>query len=412
MARYFGSRTMSALIGAAGFALVAAAPAPQAALPTDGSPEAMALAALFEAETITTDAFADPSFVGPVASAVAALEAALGMPIGIERGEAGLVTVFPEARVPTQIALDAQGRIAGLLFGPPQPLEVGTVEESVAAFADLPGRVSVLVERNGEAVAAIDPEAALAVGSAFKLAALAVAREDFASGTRAPEDVVALRAEAMSLPSGILQDWPAGTPVTLQTLLDLMISISDNTATDNLIATLGADRVAEALGIEGPLLATGDLFRLKAPDNTALLERWRTGDAAERERVLGEAREQPLPDIAMFATSTPIAIDVEWLVPATTLCDLLEATHGDPAFAINPGVADPDDFASIAFKGGSEPGVLNLSTRVETADGTAWCVVATWNDETAALDELALAQRYSGVLAAITAEIDAGATAE
>ena len=43
------------------------------------------------------------------------------------------------------------------------------------------------------------------------------------------------RSDRASLPSGITQSWPAGSPVTLQTLATLMISISDNTATDTLV---------------------------------------------------------------------------------------------------------------------------------------------------------------------------------
>ncbi len=40
----------------------------------------------------------------------------------------------------------------------------------------------------------------------------------------------------------------------------------------------------------------------------------------------------------------------------------------------------------MAFKGGSEPGVLNLTTLVTARTGTSYCVSATWN-RAAPLDE-------------------------
>ena len=40
----------------------------------------------------------------------------------------------------------------------------------------------------------------------------------------------------------------------------------------------------------------------------------------------------------------------------------------------------------MAFKGGSEPGVLNLTMLVTARTGTSYCVSATWN-RAAPLDE-------------------------
>ena len=52
--------------------------------------------------------------------------------------------IFSKGTVATQIVLDAEGRIAGFWLGQPVPL-IGGIEEAVAAFTDLPGKVSVLV---------------------------------------------------------------------------------------------------------------------------------------------------------------------------------------------------------------------------------------------------------------------------
>jgi hypothetical protein len=69
----------------------------------------------------------------------------------------------------------------------------------------------------------------------------------------------------------------------------------------------------------------------------------------------------------------------------------LEATQ------LNPGVATPGDFARASFKGGSEPGVLNLTTQVKTKAGRTLCVSATWN-RPEALDESAFVGLYAAML--------------
>ena len=71
-------------------------------------------------------------------------------------------------------------------------------------------------------------------------------REEVEAGRRAWDEVVRLEEAWKSLPSGLLQGWPEGSPLTLHTLAALMISLSDNTATDALIALLGRERL-EAL---------------------------------------------------------------------------------------------------------------------------------------------------------------------
>ena len=97
-----------------------------------------------------------------------------------------------------------------------------------------------------------------------------------------------------SLPSGMLHNWPEGAPVTLHTLASLMISISDNTATDILLGLVGRENVERMMGRIGiaapernrPFLATREIFALKtAPEaeQRAFIE----ADEAGRRRLLG-----------------------------------------------------------------------------------------------------------------------------
>jgi beta-lactamase class A len=304
-----------------------------------------------------------------------------------------LTTRLEHAEMPTQVVLDAEGRITGLFFGPPVPVG-GDIDGFVAEIAALPGETSVLVLTNGEVVAAEQPERAMAVGSAFKLAILAALDEEVEAGRLAWEGVVRLDAAWRSLPSGFLQTWPDGTPLTIATLANLMISISDNTATDALLHILGRERVEEESARNAPFPTTAEMFKLKAGDD-ALLEAWIGGDEAARRQILADLADIPLPPADQL--SPAISLGAEWFFDSFELCALLERVADNPAFAINPGIANASDWALVAFKGGSEPGVLNLSTFLVAPDGTTHCVVATWNDE-ASLEDQALFAPYAGIL--------------
>lgn len=306
---------------------------------------------------------------------------------------------FEHAEMDTQIALDAEGRIIGLLFGPAVPIG-GDIDTFIEQLAALPGDVSVAVLTNGDIEAGYQPELALAVASAFKLAVLAVLTEEVNAGTRSLDDVVVLDPAWRSWPTGILQDWPS-TPVTLATLANLMISMSDNTATDALIHILGRDRVEERAGQNTPLLTTGELFRLKSFGNEALMDAWIAGDEAARRALITQLADIPLGAVDMMRPDP--MLDVEWYFNGLEICALLEETAGAPAFGINPGLARRGDWASVAFKGGSDSGIINASTFVVAEDGTTHCVVATWNN-TATLNDQAMFGPYAGILRALAAQ--------
>ena len=108
----------------------------------------------------------------------------------------------------------------------------------------LPGEVSLAAARLEEAGPADfltqKAERPLAIGSAFKLFVLAELVRAVKAGERRWSDVVPL--DRQSLPSGLLQDWPKGSPITLHSLAALMISRSDNSAADTLLRAARAGR--------------------------------------------------------------------------------------------------------------------------------------------------------------------------
>ena len=317
--------------------------------------------------------------------------------------------------VPMTLVLDSKPphSVVGLLFGNPSPM-TKDLSAAAAEIAKLPGSTSFGIWKLGgekpELVAGHEPDRALALGSTFKLYVLGALAKEVADGKRKLEDVVRLEEKWRSLPSGQMQSWPVGTPVTLQTLASMMISISDNTATDHLLFTLGREKVEAMLAPMGntnaarnqPFLATSEMFRLKGTEGGKAADDYAKLETAKKREVL-EKKVDPTPidekalDLTVFAR--PIHVeDVEWFASASDLARAMDwlrkATESGPAaalrgvLAINPGLSiSKEAFPYIGYKGGSETGVINLTYLLRAKDGTWYAASAGWNDPKEAVEE-------------------------
>ena len=306
-----------------------------------------------------------------------------GAILSVEDWHGSLVVRLDRADVPARIALDGQNRIAVLFFSPALPVAAG-LADPVGAIVALPGRTAVLVTTDGRTRAEHDADVPLAAGSAFKLAVLRAAALACDDRRLAWDRVVPLDPAWRSLPSGLLQDWPDQTPLTVATLANLMVSLSDNTAADALIHLAGRAGVGALAPRNLPFLTTREAFILKARANQGLREQWVAGGEAERSAVLAAIAGLALPRPEELAPG--VTSDVEWFFTARELASLLQETRTLPALGINKGPVGPGPWRMVAYKGGSEPGVLNLSALLVAGDGRQHCVVATWNN-TEALDE-------------------------
>lgn len=316
------------------------------------------------------------------------------------RGESNPYTVvFSGGTATALVQLDNQARLAGLRFTAIAPA-AGSLDEAVARFRELPGEVAFLITRNGEGVAAQQADAALAVGSSFKLAVLAAVQEAVAAGEMSWDQVVRVRDDWRSLPTGLVQDWPAGSAVTVETLATLMISQSDNTATDALIRLVGRRAVEAFAPSSRPLLTTREAFILKDPDNARLKEDFLAAPEDEAREILDEIDVDELPEAGLF-TGDPVSPEVEWFFSAAELCGMMEQVAELDLTTVNPGVANAGNWRRVSYKGGSEPGILNMTTRLLAADGTVYCVSVTQNRNDSALDETAFFAAYQGVLGAL-----------
>lgn len=362
-----------------------------------------------------------------VAAIAGQLKSSYGAAKAVARIEASdstsgsVFVAFERATVRMKMALDPKPPhlVAGLLVVGAES-SAADVPALFGEIVGLPGEVSLEAARLEESGPANfltqKAERPLAIGSAFKLFVLAELVRQVKAGERRWSDVVPLGEP--SLPSGLLQDWPKGSPITLHSLAVLMISRSDNSAADTLLGLLGRDKVEAllpALGVKAPernrpFLSTREAFVLKLGD-PALLARWKSADEAGRRALLpalAEADTSRL-DPARLAGG-PVEIgSVEWFASPADLVRTLDwlRRNGDSTalelLAINPGLgpALAGDFAYFGYKGGSEPGVLNMSFLLKSREGRWMAVSATWNNEAAALDEprfAALMSRLVGLM--------------
>lgn len=296
-----------------------------------------------------------------------------------------------DGRLLLQVATDADGRMTTLFFQATRPVpDVASLADLDAALAGLDAETSVLVADGAtcEPLHERESDVARPIGSIVKLYVLDAVRQAVADGTLAWDDTLTLTDDLRSLPSGTLQEEPAGHEVSVREAAELMISISDNTATDLLIDAVGREAVLTAVERLGhhdpalltPVVTTRELFQLAFTDR-GLRERWAAADAAGREEILaglpgGEVALDPA-----LARDVVWTEGLDWFATAQDLCRAHAALQetGDETvldiLALNPGVELPEEWEDVAFKGGSAPGEMAGSWYLGSGDGEGYAVV-------------------------------------
>ncbi|MET3724039.1 serine hydrolase [Sphingomonas trueperi] len=318
----------------------------------------------------------------------------------------GTITVeYRDALVSMAISVDPAGdhRITGLLVQGVTAREA-TLDAVEAALKGLPGRTGYALAKLGDGKPQLlrqhNADQAFAIGSEFKLVILAELIRATSAGERSWDDMVTL--DGSELPGGGYTAKPAGTKVSLRELATQMISISDNSATDILLKTLGRTKVEAMLPVVGiadparnrPFLGTGEVFKLKTIP--ALRDRYIAANEAERRALLaGEVAATPLSkvDVGLFSAGKPLSIDtLEWFETPADLVRVMdwirrntEGPKGKDARAVlskNPGIPPlaASKWSYVGYKGGSEPGVIAMTLLLQGKDG-GWTVLsASWND--------------------------------
>ena len=421
MIRLLASTAIAATIAlatpSAALALQSPMPAPATASAFDK--RAAQLVDLLDGKIAFADYF-DPSFEKAVPEAqfkrfVTGLIAQYGKPVAIDSatptsGRSGTVLLRLERGVAT-VVLDvgaaADARVTGL-----RVTGVAVANDSfdkvAAEIAALPGQTGFLVaELDGAGIrplASVNADRQFAVGSTIKLYILDELAAQVAAGKRKWSDVVPL--SHFSFSSAGTANWPADTPVTLQTLANWMISVSDNGATDTLIHLLGRAPVEARMKDAGhsapsrniPLLTTVEAFALKGNNFNDLRPIFIKGDdAAQRKLIEGNQNRLTLANVdGISFTDGPRFIDsLGWFASPNDIARLmvdLRARQSKTllaAMAINNGVGPvaAADWTYLGYKGGSENGVLSMSLLGQRKSDEKWFVVtASWNNPDANVD--------------------------
>lgn len=310
------------------------------------------------------------------------------------------------------LAIDSAGRVTTMLLGPVAPAwEPSTsLDEVEQRLRELPGQVSALVQRDDETVVSIDAERSAPLASVFKLYVLLAVADAVASGDLSWDDTLVLDDDDRSLPSGELQDAPTGTEVSVREAASAMIRISDNTATDLLIARLGRERVEAAVARSGhsdpaalrPFVSTKELFTLGWGDPAVRAE-WEAADEAGKRALLDRIDAAPLAVEGEKVVTPEWQDGFDWFASAADVAAVhraLQQTQDAEVLGIlseNPGQGlDVGTWPYVAFKGGSSRGVLTGSwfVRDETGEATVVLMMADTDTDTDA-DAVAVSEVMS-----------------
>jgi hypothetical protein len=141
-----------------------------------------------------------------------------------------------------------------------------------------------------------------------------------------------------------------------------------------------------------PFLSTGEAFALKA--NASMLADYLKADVAGKRAILEKIDALGMEALAGLNLSKPVAIDkIEWFASAADLCRVMGwfDKRNDSTvlgiLAVNPGLGfSRETFEYIGYKGGSEPGVLNLTWLLRSRSGKHYAMSAGWNDPAKEVD--------------------------
>jgi hypothetical protein len=284
----------------------------------------------------------------------------------------------------------------------------------------LPGRVALSVWSLDDTdehtrLHGLNASGQLAIGSTFKLYVLGALSEAVQRQRIQWSDSVRIRDEWKAIGSGKLRERPSGEYLSVLELAIEMMAISDNSATDHLIHILGRENVESWMRPRHsvpmrniPFLTTREFFGLKFGADSSQLERYVAATVEARRDLLERAARNPP---IRFPLDKPFAIDqVEWFASTDDLCQAMFALR---EYARQPELEpvldamstrrrglrlDADHWTHIAYKGGRESGVLNLTWLLQRADASWIALSVTFNDSDTDID---VAQASAAALAAV-----------
>lgn len=299
-------------------------------------------------------------------------------------------------RVELTVTADSSHKIDLMWFEPvavtttpdAAPTSWSDLKRSFSAIAPL---VSVTIgevhDGSCDPIARVEPDLVLPIASSFKLYVLGELAYQVGEGTAAWDELLPLQTRYISQPNGDMRYMPVGSEYPLSYYADQMISKSDNTATDHLIARLGRTQVESAFALMGqsdplvnvPLMFTREWFALRMRFSDDELQAYLASNDDERLAFLQDVAD-PVADSIVETEPWPgsaWASQIEWFASSGDLCRALAYLqhHGEQpgmqpvlnALSLKPEIVfDPTVWSYVGYKGGYETGVMSEKFPVAT----------------------------------------------
>ena len=269
------------------------------------------------------------------------------------------------------------------------------------AFVAVAPQVSVTIAEVHDGacvpIARVAPEQVLPIASSFKLYVLGELARQVSEGEASWNELLPIDPAYISQPNGEMRNLPVGSKYTLAYFAEQMISNSDNTATDHLIARLGREQVESSFAIMGqhdptinvPLMLTREWFALRMRFADGDLQRFVAATESEQRDMLQQEAD-PVADTLLETELWPgqaWASHVEWFASSADLCRALAylQMHGEQsgmepvlnALSLEPEIVfDPATWRYVGYKGGYETGVMSENFLLQRVDGRWFTISA------------------------------------
>ncbi|MFF5208948.1 serine hydrolase [Streptosporangium sp. NPDC000396] len=321
----------------------------------------------------------------------------------------GAVTVAGQKFV-LAISVDGDGKIDSLRAAPeekpvpPVPGSWDQLDTRLRKVAPEVGFLAAEIDARGrcEIVHAVAPDKVQPLGSIFKLYVLGAVAEKIRDGELSWNTKLTIKPEWKSAGEDGLVKRPDNSTTTVREAAKLMISISDNTATDILIHTVGREAVEAKVRqwsghakLNIPFLTTKELFLLKGVNHPEQARTYLSLDTAGKRAYLkNTVAEQSLSDIKIWTKPREIHT-LEWFGSPRDICRAyaglikLKSKPLHEAMSTNDLAIQlaPKKWPTVWAKGGSENGVLDLSYFARSAKGRTYVVTPLTNNPEAPIDE-------------------------
>ena len=234
-----------------------------------------------------------------------------------------------------QLAVDAKGLIEGLYFSLAAPIPIPKVsswtklDKDLKKMAPQASFLAAQLNSNGTCTDehTVDANTPRPLGSMFKLFVLGALANAVQEHRISWDQKVTVTKAIKVGGSGVLQNDPDGTSLTVKEAATEMISESDNTAADILLELVGRSSVEAQVrkwsshaSLDAPFLSVAEMFVLKWHDFPTLAERYLSLSPAKRLDYLDTTVDK-VPAGAITSTSLPRDINsIEWFASPKDIC--------------------------------------------------------------------------------------------